>query len=54
MDLSELKHGVLGCSLTLFFAMLDLSTKKCVPCSSKDMRPMTEQAANDLIPQVCG
>ncbi|KAB1221379.1 putative pterin-4-alpha-carbinolamine dehydratase [Morella rubra] len=34
--------------------MLDLSTKKCVPCSSKDMRPMTEQAANDLIPQVAG
>uniref|UniRef100_A0A5B6ZMZ3 4a-hydroxytetrahydrobiopterin dehydratase n=1 Tax=Davidia involucrata TaxID=16924 RepID=A0A5B6ZMZ3_DAVIN len=33
-------------------AMSDLSTKKCVPCNSKDMRPMTEQAANDLIPQV--
>ncbi|KAA8519557.1 hypothetical protein F0562_013819 [Nyssa sinensis] len=30
----------------------DLSTKKCVPCNSKDMRPMTEQVANDLISQV--
>ncbi|XP_059664826.1 pterin-4-alpha-carbinolamine dehydratase 2, mitochondrial [Cornus florida] len=30
----------------------DLSAKKCVPCNSEDMRPMTEQAANELIPQV--
>ncbi|CAL5412455.1 unnamed protein product [Camellia sinensis] len=30
----------------------DLSTKKCVSCSSGDMRPMTEQAANQLIQQV--
>ncbi|THF97030.1 hypothetical protein TEA_001710 [Camellia sinensis var. sinensis] len=29
-----------------------LSTKKCVSCSSGDMRPMTEQAANQLIQQV--
>ncbi|KAL6992303.1 4a-hydroxytetrahydrobiopterin dehydratase [Sarracenia purpurea var. burkii] len=32
--------------------MSDLSAKKCVPCNSKDMRPMTEQAANELIRQV--
>ncbi|XP_042495656.1 pterin-4-alpha-carbinolamine dehydratase 2, mitochondrial isoform X2 [Macadamia integrifolia] len=30
----------------------DLSTKKCVPCNTKDLRPMTEQAANELIPKV--
>ncbi|KAI3466797.1 hypothetical protein Pfo_023460 [Paulownia fortunei] len=29
----------------------DLSIKKCVPCSSKDLRPMTEDAANILIRQ---
>ncbi|KAL7242133.1 hypothetical protein ACSBR1_014661 [Camellia fascicularis] len=32
--------------------MDDLSAKKCVSCSSGDMRPMTEQAANQLIKQV--
>ncbi|XP_010243692.1 PREDICTED: uncharacterized protein LOC104587686 isoform X2 [Nelumbo nucifera] len=30
----------------------DLSSKKCVPCDSKDIRPMTEQAANELITKV--
>ncbi|KAG6692043.1 hypothetical protein I3843_10G089400 [Carya illinoinensis] len=34
--------------------MSDLSTKKCVPCASKDLRPMTEEAANELIRQVAG
>lgn len=32
--------------------MLDLSSKKCVPCNAKDLRPMTEEAAHNLIPQV--
>ncbi|XP_062012817.1 pterin-4-alpha-carbinolamine dehydratase 2, mitochondrial [Rosa rugosa] len=32
----------------------DLSTKKCVPCSSKDMRPMTEESASNLLPKVDG
>ncbi|XP_008225361.1 PREDICTED: putative pterin-4-alpha-carbinolamine dehydratase [Prunus mume] len=32
----------------------DLSIKKCVPCNSKDLRPMTEQAASDLITKVDG
>ncbi|XP_010243693.1 PREDICTED: uncharacterized protein LOC104587686 isoform X3 [Nelumbo nucifera] len=32
--------------------MDDLSSKKCVPCDSKDIRPMTEQAANELITKV--
>ncbi|PIN23605.1 Pterin carbinolamine dehydratase PCBD/dimerization cofactor of HNF1 [Handroanthus impetiginosus] len=32
----------------------DLSIKKCVPCSSKDLRPMTEDAANILIQKVPG
>ncbi|KAI8527053.1 hypothetical protein RHMOL_Rhmol12G0046400 [Rhododendron molle] len=30
----------------------DLSTKKCVPCNSIEMRTMTEQAAHELILQV--
>ncbi|KAJ1420912.1 Pterin 4 alpha carbinolamine dehydratase [Sesbania bispinosa] len=30
----------------------DLSTKKCVPCNTKDLQPMTLDAANTLIPQV--
>ncbi|KAG5520877.1 hypothetical protein RHGRI_033443 [Rhododendron griersonianum] len=30
----------------------DLSSKKCVPCNAKEMRAMTEQAANELISQV--
>ncbi|KAF9621103.1 hypothetical protein IFM89_016537 [Coptis chinensis] len=32
----------------------DLSIKKCVPCDSKDIRPMTEEAARLLIPKVPG
>ncbi|XP_073126056.1 pterin-4-alpha-carbinolamine dehydratase 2, mitochondrial isoform X1 [Henckelia pumila] len=32
----------------------DLSMKKCVPCSLKELRPMTEDAANVLILQVPG
>ncbi|KAL6542735.1 Pterin-4-alpha-carbinolamine dehydratase 2, mitochondrial [Orobanche hederae] len=32
--------------------MDDLSSKKCVPCESKDLRPMTEDAANILIRRV--
>ncbi|XP_051135615.1 pterin-4-alpha-carbinolamine dehydratase 2, mitochondrial isoform X2 [Andrographis paniculata] len=32
----------------------DLSAKKCVPCNSKDLRPMTEDAANKLMKQVPG
>jgi 4a-hydroxytetrahydrobiopterin dehydratase len=35
-----------------FCAVKDLSAKKCVPCSTKEMRPMTEQAAHELISQV--
>eukprot|EP00268_Persea_americana_P043191 TRINITY_DN4335_c1_g1_i11.p1 TRINITY_DN4335_c1_g1~~TRINITY_DN4335_c1_g1_i11.p1 ORF type:complete len:125 (-),score=28.69 TRINITY_DN4335_c1_g1_i11:221-595(-) len=34
--------------------MEDLLTKKCVPCNSKDIQPMTEQSANELITKVPG
>ncbi|XP_038708709.1 pterin-4-alpha-carbinolamine dehydratase 2, mitochondrial-like [Tripterygium wilfordii] len=34
--------------------MDDLSMKKCVPCNSKDLRPITEEIANELIPRVAG
>ncbi|KAG9147228.1 hypothetical protein Leryth_018200 [Lithospermum erythrorhizon] len=32
--------------------MEDLLVKKCVPCNMKELRPMTEEAANTLMPQV--
>ncbi|XP_008800695.2 pterin-4-alpha-carbinolamine dehydratase 2, mitochondrial isoform X1 [Phoenix dactylifera] len=32
----------------------DLTSKKCVPCDSKDIRPMSEQSANELLAQVQG
>ncbi|XP_022723645.1 uncharacterized protein LOC111280474 isoform X2 [Durio zibethinus] len=32
----------------------DLLTRKCVPCNSKDVRPMTEESASKLIPKVDG
>ncbi|XVF87213.1 hypothetical protein PTKIN_Ptkin18bG0100900 [Pterospermum kingtungense] len=32
----------------------DLLAKKCVPCNSKDLRPMTEESASKLIPKVDG
>ncbi|CAN6689556.1 unnamed protein product [Malus baccata var. baccata] len=40
--------------LYCFLAALDLLIKKCVSCDSKDMRPMTEQAAKGLITKVDG
>ncbi|KAL3522642.1 hypothetical protein ACH5RR_015476 [Cinchona calisaya] len=38
----------------IFCSGTDLSSKKCVPCNAKDLRPMTEEAAHNLIPQVHG
>ncbi|XP_022926377.1 uncharacterized protein LOC111782313 isoform X2 [Cucurbita pepo subsp. pepo] len=32
--------------------MNDLTKKKCVPCNSKDLRPMTEDAAKGLVREV--
>ncbi|KAK2642743.1 hypothetical protein Ddye_024506 [Dipteronia dyeriana] len=32
----------------------DLSIKKCVPCNSKDLHPMTKESANGLIQKVEG
>ncbi|GAB2299106.1 Pterin-4-alpha-carbinolamine dehydratase 2, mitochondrial [Dionaea muscipula] len=37
-----------------FCTATDLVAKKCVPCNSKDMRPMNEALANDLITKVPG
>ncbi|XP_072966317.1 pterin-4-alpha-carbinolamine dehydratase 2, mitochondrial-like isoform X3 [Typha angustifolia] len=31
---------------------LDLAAKKCVPCNSKDIHPMSEKSANELLPQI--
>ncbi|KAK1274692.1 hypothetical protein QJS04_geneDACA000773 [Acorus gramineus] len=35
-------------------AMDDLAMKKCVPCSSKDIKLMTEESANELMTKVEG
>ncbi|OAY69579.1 putative pterin-4-alpha-carbinolamine dehydratase [Ananas comosus] len=32
----------------------DLAAKNCVPCNSKDIRPMSEESANELLAQVQG
>ncbi|XP_054802273.1 pterin-4-alpha-carbinolamine dehydratase 2, mitochondrial isoform X2 [Prosopis cineraria] len=32
----------------------DLLIKKCVPCNTKELRPMTDGAADSLMPQVAG
>ncbi|CAI0424485.1 unnamed protein product [Linum tenue] len=37
-----------------FCTVGDLVTKKCVPCNSKDMRPMTEESAAQMMPKVSG
>ncbi|VVA93003.1 unnamed protein product [Arabis nemorensis] len=37
-----------------FCSLEDLSAKKCVPCNAKDLRPMTEQSAQDLLQKVTG
>ncbi|KAL0695736.1 hypothetical protein Bca4012_062916 [Brassica carinata] len=37
-----------------FCSLEDLSTKKCVPCNAKDLRPMTEQSAQELLQKVTG
>ncbi|XP_030476054.2 pterin-4-alpha-carbinolamine dehydratase 2, mitochondrial isoform X1 [Syzygium oleosum] len=41
----------LQCGLT-FSTSGDFSAKKCVPCDAKDLRPMTEETANELISKV--
>lgn len=42
-------HAFSSCSLSQ-----DLTTKKCVPCDSKSIRPMSEQSAHELLPKVEG
>ncbi|XP_057950312.1 pterin-4-alpha-carbinolamine dehydratase 2, mitochondrial isoform X2 [Malania oleifera] len=42
------------CGFRTFCTNKDLSIKKCVPCNSKDLRPMTKQAADELILKVPG
>ncbi|KAJ0230319.1 Pterin-4-alpha-carbinolamine dehydratase 2 [Hirschfeldia incana] len=37
-----------------FCSLEDLSAKKCVPCNAKDLRPMTEQSAQELLQKVAG
>eukprot|EP00249_Psilotum_nudum_P011646 c23299_g1_i1 orf=289-717(-) len=33
---------------------IELSRKKCVPCKSKDLRPMGDESANELLKQIPG
>ncbi|XP_024024347.1 uncharacterized protein LOC21393931 isoform X2 [Morus notabilis] len=60
--LPDILHGSVGvsssrksvCLFRTFCTGQDLSAKKCVPCNAKDLRPMTEEAAKDLITRVDG
>ncbi|KAH7686037.1 4a-hydroxytetrahydrobiopterin dehydratase protein [Dioscorea alata] len=45
----KFSSGFCSCS-----AFQDLTAKKCVPCNSKEIRSMSEQSANELLPQVQG
>nr|XP_027087414.1 pterin-4-alpha-carbinolamine dehydratase 2, mitochondrial-like isoform X1 [Coffea arabica] len=51
-ELTSFKHIHNG--FRAFCSGTDLTTKKCVSCNAKDMRPMTVEAAHSLIPQVQG
>ncbi|EOA39088.1 hypothetical protein CARUB_v10011819mg [Capsella rubella] len=46
--------GVSASGARTFCSLEDLLAKKCVPCNSKDLRPMTEQSAQDLLQNVAG
>ncbi|CAH8332557.1 unnamed protein product [Eruca vesicaria subsp. sativa] len=37
-----------------YCSLEDLTAKKCVPCNAKDLRPMTEQSAQELLQKVSG
>ncbi|XWS19796.1 hypothetical protein CRYUN_Cryun31cG0047100 [Craigia yunnanensis] len=49
-------NGIWVCGFRTFCTGTDkdLLTKKCVPCNSKDLQPMTEESASKLIPNVDG
>ncbi|QCD76808.1 4a-hydroxytetrahydrobiopterin dehydratase [Vigna unguiculata] len=51
---SEICHGVSSPLTTATFCTTnkDLSAKKCVPCNTKDLQPMTPDEARTLLPQV--
>ncbi|CAN8313629.1 unnamed protein product [Cochlearia groenlandica] len=56
---SEMSHdsvtgGSASSGARTFCSLQDLSAKKCVPCNTKDLRPMTEQSAQDLLQKVAG
>ncbi|CAM8902364.1 unnamed protein product [Rhodiola kirilowii] len=46
------KPSLNGCRV--FCTSQDLTIKKCVPCNSRDMQAMAEEAANELITKVPG
>ncbi|XLU56475.1 hypothetical protein S245_051123, partial [Arachis hypogaea] len=52
---SSLRHfsvASLLCFVSIIAAVPGLRDKKCVPCNLKELRPMTEDAAHTLMPQV--
>ncbi|CAL1410511.1 unnamed protein product [Linum trigynum] len=61
-QVSEIPWGLVGVSsprklsygFRAFCTVADLVTKKCVPCNSKDMRPMTDESAAEMMPKVPG
>ncbi|KAL9321169.1 hypothetical protein ACSQ67_013008 [Phaseolus vulgaris] len=51
---SEISHGVPSPLTTAEFCTTNkgLSTKKCIPCNTKDLQAMTQDEACTLLPQV--
>ncbi|BAT87127.1 hypothetical protein VIGAN_05046800 [Vigna angularis var. angularis] len=51
---SEICHGASSPLTTATFCITnkDLSAKKCAPCNTKDLQPMTQDEARTLLPQV--
>ncbi|XP_074303655.1 pterin-4-alpha-carbinolamine dehydratase 2, mitochondrial-like isoform X1 [Silene latifolia] len=46
------KSRKIHCEHRNFGTATELASKKCVPCNSKDLRPMSEEIANELITKV--
>lgn len=47
-------HMRLRCAFSSLSSSQDLTSKKCVPCNSKDIQPISEQSANELLSKVQG
>ncbi|OAY29106.1 pterin-4-alpha-carbinolamine dehydratase 2, mitochondrial isoform X3 [Manihot esculenta] len=46
--------SVVAAASALSLQASDLAAKKCVPCNAKDMRPMKEESATEMMAKVAG